>query len=71
MSQDINVRKKLIKDCKNVKNSNPKYQGLDDDKVIKEVDSITVQPTSLFNKLSTNKIPIVDKTVNITINSKN
>lgn len=71
MSPDIDVRKKLIKECKNVKNSNPKYEGLDDDKVIKDIDSIIVKPTSLFNQVTSNKIPIVDKTVNITIKSKN
>jgi hypothetical protein len=49
MSPDIDVRKKLIKECKNVKNSNPKFEGLDDDKVIKDIDSIIVKPTSLFN----------------------
>jgi hypothetical protein len=71
MSPDLNARKQLIEECKNVKNSNPIYQGLDDDKVIKEIDSIIVQPTSLFSKTTSKKIPIFDKTVNITIKSKN
>jgi hypothetical protein len=61
----------LLEECKYIKNSNPKYQGLDDDKVIKAIDSIIVKPTSLFSKVSSNKITADEKTVNITINSKN
>lgn len=70
MSPNINARKQLIEECKNVKNSNPIYQGLDDDKVIKDIDSIIVQPTSLFNRAPSTKVPFLDKTVNITIKSK-
>lgn len=71
MSPDINARKELIDQCKDIKSSNPLFQGLDDDKVIKDIDSILVQPTSLFYEGFLSKKPNQDKIVNITIKSKN
>lgn len=71
MSPDINARKELIDQCKDIKSSNPLFQGLDDDKIIKDIDSILVQPTSLFYEGFISKLPHQDKIVNITIKSKN
>ncbi len=67
MSPDIKARMELIDKCKDVKKSNPLYQGLDDDKIIKEIDSILVQPSSLFK--SSQILKNLDKIVNITITS--
>ena len=57
-----------------MKDSNPLYKGLDDEKVIKEINSIIVKPSSLFKSAPASKnsyVSIMEKYVNITIISKN
>ena len=44
MTPDMNVRKKIIEECKGIKNGKSEFER----EVIKEIDSVTVQPVSLF-----------------------